>query len=574
MPKTRLIERDYTTRNRAYGDLKVLSRFLGLRRIPIFSNFELPHGWIIKERNIVPDFVIGSDGLGYKRKHKRLFVARYDQETFLRDEGFTDVHAIGHPIVYLDKIQTNNRIPNSLLIMPAHSLPQTTENWHELDIAYAEFLSEHVCKFSYIALCLHSSDIKKENWLHVKSLVSECIEGADPLDANSYMRMSQLFSCFEYVTTNVMGSNVAYASLFGAKVSVCGPWDFKKEEYVKVTQFKNQPEILTIRQNWHRASCFQRWYPQFYCSPKEAVGNLEWAKWQLGWGCRRANKELGKLLGWGLSQQMRSLMDVIIRKVMKAVSVFKKSAREIFSFVRCFGVGGFYNYMVLVQARNKNGTGQIDSKKSVIFFRNSSTDIDVIWQHFGRRELFGIKYPGHVNNILDLGSNIGISVIVFRSLFPNAKIIAVEINAENFQLLDKNCSADPRVELVNAAIWSENGHVDQVDVGDGEWALRVGNYQGKALGKVPSYTFEKILEKYKVDRVDLCKMDIEGAESDVLIKSWREVFSKTKLLILEIHHWIPDCAESVNGVIEEAQKVFNLSISYSGEFTVIENLDL
>lgn len=323
----RLIERDYSSRHHAYGDLKIISSYLKLKNIPGFTKGELPHSWIIKERNILPDFVIGSDGLGFKRKSNRLFVSRKDQEVYLKSEGFTDVHAIGHPITYLEKSPNHTRIRNSLLIMPAHSLLETTENWQKLDRDYADFLDGHISMFSYIVVCLHPADIMKKNWVMVRRLGLETVEGADVDDANSYERMAQLFSMFEYVTTNRLGSHIAYGSYFGSKVSVCGPWNFNKEEYANLVFYSNQPEILNIEEAWDKSFCIQQWYPQFFCLPNEANDNVEWAKLELGFDCRRSKKELVKLLGWGLILQMCGSFMVVIRNFAKWIM---KGLRQMF----------------------------------------------------------------------------------------------------------------------------------------------------------------------------------------------------------------------------------------------------
>lgn len=245
------------------------------------------------------------------------------------------------------------------------------------------------------------------------------------------------------------------------------------------------------------------------------------------------------------------------------------------NYLRFFGRGGARVFSILRDARHKTTQyTELPVNPRPLKIRNRSSDIDVAIQHFGRRELLDIKYPKRVKTILDLGANIGVSVVAFRSMFPDAKIIAVEMNRENFNLLRENCSCDPLTKLENAAIWSRDGFVEQVDVGEGEWGLRVGDHPGKSLGEVPSFTFSTILRKNEIDCVDVCKMDIEGAEAAVLTANWKEIFSRTKVLILEVHPWIPNVAESVNGVIEEAEKYFNLNITHSGEFKIIRNIDL
>ena len=549
-----------------YGALNLIRNYCSF---PGWTPGEWQHGWLPEFYNNVPEMILGSDGLTRFRKSRSYYVAREDQKQTLNKNGYSNVYSIGLPIIYCNK-KNYKRVEGSLLIMPDHTLDERDEA--SKDGEYLEYLLRFKGYFSHVTLCLHKACFDKGRWKKLHQIADKVIVGADPKSSNSFERLAELMTTHEFMTTNDFGSHVPYAAYFGCKVSIGGPRpNYNPSDISKSIFYRNCPECLELRLKIHEENTFAKSFTFFMVDPHHAEKHEEWAQWELGLQCKKSPAELRKIFGWHYY-----LLPVTLTKVMfRGIKQYFNYLILTVNFLRFFGFYGITVPFILKSARRHSALyTELYPGKLPFKIRNRSTDIDVVIQHFGRRELLDIIYPNNVVNVLDLGANIGVSVVAFRNLFPAAKIIAVEMNSENFQLLQENCSADPDVELVNAAIWSENGCVDQVDVGEGEWALRVGDYAGKALGQVPSYTFEKILEKYKVDRIDVCKMDIEGAESDVLIKGWKEIFSKTKLLILEIHHWIPNCAENVNVVIEEAQKIFNLSISCSGEFTIIENLDL
>jgi FkbM family methyltransferase len=246
------------------------------------------------------------------------------------------------------------------------------------------------------------------------------------------------------------------------------------------------------------------------------------------------------------------------------------------NFVRYFGLTrGLNNLIITISAKNKKSANKkLDIFGNTLTIRGGSSDAEVCIQHFGRRELLDISYPNDIKRIFDFGANIGVSVAVFRQLFPTADILAVEMNQGNFEILKENFLNDKKTYLVEGAVWSVSGEIDQIDVGTGEWAFRVGSYPGTTVSKVRSFTFSELCTMYQIDKVDVLKMDIEGAEVDVLGSSWRDILEKTRLLILEVHDWIPGCNQAIFKIIDEANKVFNLEVSYSGEFTVIQNLDL
>jgi len=293
-----LVKRDYDLSFGAYGDQKVAATYCGFRTVPFPIDGEWQHGWIAPERNIHPEFVIGSDGRSYQRRKRHTFyVARDDQVSYLRSQGYKKVHAIGLPILYVQSPQVK-RIPGSLLVMPAHSLPETKEEWDADE--YAHYIKSIAPRFSLIFICVHKSCIEKNNWVSAfRDMGIQIIEGADERDQNSYFRLATLFSKFEFVTTNTFGSQIAYASYFGCKVSVAGPHlKWEKKDFENLIFYKNCPELLDILEQWNNENAMAKAYPQFCCNPWDAKRNVGWAVWQLGLQCKKEPEELKILFGW------------------------------------------------------------------------------------------------------------------------------------------------------------------------------------------------------------------------------------------------------------------------------------
>ena len=558
--------------NAEYGIHRIFAKYIGLKNVPNYIKGEVPHGWLGVERNAYPGLLVGSDGLTFKVKDRRFYVARADQEEALRKYKYKDVHSIGHPIIYIPKPNVK-RIPNSLLIMPGHSLLVTTEDWSESDIAYTNFLKKFINKFDFVCLCIHQDDLKKNNWQRLRKFVPNLVEGASENDINTYYRIAELFSIFEYVTSNDFGSHVAYASYFGSKVSVAGPRpNFNKNFCTKLKLFRNSPKLLDIIDKWNKKKLHWKLYKQFICSPINAKEHKQWASWQLGEQCKKSGAELKSLFYWNQLFLILIPYYIKIKRTYKFLYSIKSSILNLFRF---FGFKSFSLFKKLVKSKNiEEGYIAIKINKHNLVIRNSSSDIDVFLQHFGRRELLDINYPSNVKKIIDLGANIGISVSVFKYLFPEAKIVAVEMDNDNFLLLKKNTKFYKNIFLIQGAVWSNSNGVNQVDTGEGEWAYRARNLNVKKTNAIKSYTFEDICKISKIESIDVLKIDIEGAEAEVFLKSWRSIFSKTKLTIVEIHYTIPNCANTVQNILKEAKKVFNLKMDVFGEFTLIYNLDL
>lgn len=147
--------------------------------------------------------------------------------------------------------------------------------------------------------------------------------------------------------------------------------------------------------------------------------------------------------------------------------------------------------------------------------------------------------------ILDCGANIGISVLFFKKLYPQAKIIAFEPNPDTFKLLELNVRQNNLrdVELVNAAISDNLGEIDFY-VSKGASPTHSADTGVKPVS-VNSEEFESIkvsavrLSSYITRNVDLLKLDIEGMEERVL----REIEGKLHLIKeirLEFHSGITE----------------------------------
>src|SRR5262249_11239822 len=156
----------------------------------------------------------------------------------LAANGYRNVKAIGLPIAYLAKA-TLERRAGSLLVMPAHSLEYTNHTW-KFD-EYADEIVRIAPRFSEVALCVHPSCLETGYWVDAFSKRGFTVyKGAAVNDRRGLERIATLLSSFEYVTTNTLGSHVAYASFCAAKVSIYGPYaEYRAEDFAN-TPFYNE----------------------------------------------------------------------------------------------------------------------------------------------------------------------------------------------------------------------------------------------------------------------------------------------------------------------------------------------
>lgn len=130
--------------------------------------------------------------------------------------------------------------------------------------------------------------------------------------------------------------------------------------------------------------------------------------------------------------------------------------------------------------------------------------------------------------ILDLGANIGLSILFFKKEYPGAEIEALEADPAIFHYLQKNVRGNgfSDVQLFNNAAWYENTTLEfQVEGADG------GRIAKSVGGHVINVTAIDMYEFMSDRHYDLLKMDIEGAEVDVVRRCRDKLFNVDHLFV-------------------------------------------
>ena len=205
-----------------------------------------------------------------------------------------------------------------------------------------------------------------------------------------------------------------------------------------------------------------------------------------------------------------------------------------------------------------------------IYLRTPSSDIPTYQQIFIRRDYeFTVNRPP--KTIVDAGANIGLAAVYFSNQFPEARIIAVEPEASNLEVLRKNIAPYKKITPVAGALWHENVKIDLVDPQLGNWAFMTQDHSdaekshGKFVHSVQGMTVEALMEAHGLDHIDILKIDIEGAEREVFgdASAWIE---KVDTVIIELHDRMkPGCSRSfyngTNGFDAEWRQGENLYLT-------------
>ena len=115
--------------------------------------------------------------------------------------------------------------------------------------------------------------------------------------------------------------------------------------------------------------------------------------------------------------------------------------------------------------------------------------------------------------IVDLGSNIGVSILFFHALFPEARILGVEPDSATYLRLRTNVSRLHNVDTVNVAVAGAAGR-REFHRAEQSPLSRFGTGSGGTTVAVVS--LDGLLRDQSMESVDLLKIDIEGAETEAL----------------------------------------------------------
>jgi FkbM family methyltransferase len=175
--------------------------------------------------------------------------------------------------------------------------------------------------------------------------------------------------------------------------------------------------------------------------------------------------------------------------------------------------------------------------------RARTSDGNVLKELLVRGEYDAIR-PQAPRFIVDAGANIGLVSALLATRYPDARIVALEIDVDNFELLKRNVRAYPNVVPLNAGLWS---HATQLVIENPEaraWAFRARERLdgGAALASVPGLGVNDLLHQFSAPRIDLLKIDIEGGELELFGPEAEQWLDRVDLIAIELHdRFVPGC---------------------------------
>lgn len=140
--------------------------------------------------------------------------------------------------------------------------------------------------------------------------------------------------------------------------------------------------------------------------------------------------------------------------------------------------------------------------------------------------------------LIDCGGNIGLATLWWARQMPQARIVVVEPDADNLQILRRNVAPlGDRVTVVAGGVWDRPAKLRIVNPDSGSAAFRVDEMPPDAGEGLRAYTIDELCALGGGGDPFVVKLDIEGAQAQVF-RSNTDWTRRTRLIALELDDWL------------------------------------
>ncbi len=222
-------------------------------------------------------------------------------------------------------------------------------------------------------------------------------------------------------------------------------------------------------------------------------------------------------------------------------------------------------YALYMGMKNNKEAIYLPQLKRTIYLRKDTKDNETFEEIF-LTNLYNLHLPIEPKTIVDAGANVGLASLFFRMKYPDAAIVAIEIEDRNVEAVKKNTEGFNNFDLKHNALFNRKAFFTIEDPYNATNSFQIKEVSSEELADIVSITLDEVLQTKAWDTIDILKIDIEGAEKQLFESDYQNWLPKTKIIMIETHdRMVPKCSYTVMKTINE----FNFILYTTTEGTLI-----
>ena len=175
--------------------------------------------------------------------------------------------------------------------------------------------------------------------------------------------------------------------------------------------------------------------------------------------------------------------------------------------------------------------------------RVNTSDFLMVWEIWRAKAYDDVHIPiGEGDIVVDMGAHIGAFAIRAARQARNGHVFAYEASSKNYAMLGENRHLNglSNLYIENSAVSDKSGTMTLYSPAGNGMLSSLMHESGIFMETVQAITFAEIIQARGIERVDVLKMDVEGAEYDILLKCTDETLTKVQRIVMEYHEFDAD----------------------------------
>ena len=250
-----------------YGVRHTIAEKAGLKSTPK-TKTRWYHGWNALPLND-PKLLITCGNFSELKNFTYLTNTQPEADLLSRN-GFKNATAVGSNFLYAKPHSLPSRIPKSVLVVPTHTTSRCSDSFN-ISQNVENIINQIEHSPEIMACCVGGNDALSLDNNIFSNLTFPSVTGAWTLDKNALIRMWMIFSAFETIITDAIGSHIAYALACGTKVKIVESKNKINKDAILANEpyYKTNPDLLDFALKENTIARVRKNFPEIFSATTE-----------------------------------------------------------------------------------------------------------------------------------------------------------------------------------------------------------------------------------------------------------------------------------------------------------------